>query len=132
MGGRARSDVRELSGGQQQRVLIARALAGEPELLVLDEPTAGVDLEHQQVLADVISARVSAGLTVVVVLHEIGPLTPLIDRAVVLREGRVVAQGTLDEIGHSAHAHVPRPHRARVHVGPSGPGGLLDGTVERR
>jgi zinc transport system ATP-binding protein len=130
MGGRARSDVRELSGGQQQRVLIARALAGEPELLVLDEPTAGVDLEHQQVLADVISARVSAGLTVVVVLHEIGPLTPLIDRAVVLREGRIVAQGTLDEIAHSADAH--HDHTGHEHLGPSGPGGLLDGTVERR
>ena len=115
MGGRARSDVRELSGGQQQRVLIARALAGEPELLVLDEPTAGVDLEHQHVLADVISARVSAGLAVVVVLHEIGPLTPLIDRGVILREGRVVAQGT--PVGDRPRAGVrdSRPHRARVH-----------------
>ncbi len=125
MGGRARSDVRELSGGQQQRVLIARALAGEPELLVLDEPTAGVDLEHQRVLADVISARVSAGLSVVVVLHEIGPLTPLIDRGVVLREGRIVNQGPLAEITHLDHAH-------HEHDAPTPSGGLLDGTVERR
>lgn len=130
MGGRARADVRELSGGQQQRVLIARALAGEPELLVLDEPTAGVDLEHQQVLADVISARVSAGLAAVVVLHEIGPLTPLIDRAVVLREGRVVAQGTLPEITglgpHHAHEHTGHEHGE-----PDQPVRLLDGTVDR-
>lgn len=129
MGGRARSDVRELSGGQQQRVLIARALAGEPELLVLDEPTAGVDLEHQQVLADVISARVSAGLTVVVVLHEIGPLTPLIDRGVVLREGRIVAQGPLADITDLGPGHA---HHGHEHETPTPATGLLDGTVERR
>lgn len=127
MGGRSTSDVRALSGGQQQRVLIARALAGAPDLLVLDEPTAGVDLEHQQVLADVISTRVSAGLAVVVVLHDVGPLTPLIDRAVVLREGRVVAQGPLTEITTSA-GHSPTGHE---HVDPERPEGWLDGTVDR-
>jgi zinc transport system ATP-binding protein len=131
MGGRARSDVRELSGGQQQRVLIARALAGEPELLVLDEPTAGVDLEHQQVLADVVSARVDAGLAVVVVLHEIGPLTPLIDRGVILLEGRIVAQGPLAEIVHASRAD-GHAHTGHEDAGPDRPGGLLDGTVERR
>jgi zinc transport system ATP-binding protein len=130
MGGRARSDVRELSGGQQQRVLIARALAGAPDLLVLDEPTAGVDLEHQQVLADVISARVNAGLAVVVVLHDVGPLTPLIDRGVVLREGRVVAQGPLPEVAGPAH-HGGHPHTGHEHVDPERPDGWLDGTVDR-
>jgi len=129
MGGRARSDVRELSGGQQQRVLIARALAGEPDLLVLDEPTAGVDLEHQQVLADVISARVAAGLAVVVVLHEVGPLTPLIDRGVVLRDGRVVVEGTLPQI--TAATRNDHDHRGHEHIDPPPPGSLLDGTVER-
>jgi zinc transport system ATP-binding protein len=130
MGGRAKTDVRELSGGQQQRVLIARALAGEPDLLVLDEPTAGVDLEHQHVLADVISARVDAGLAVVVVLHEVGPLSPLIDRGVVLREGRVVAQGPLPEIGALTHNHA-HEHTGHEHAQPERPQGLLDGTVDR-
>ena len=129
MGGRAKSDVRQLSGGQQQRVLIARALAGEPDLLVLDEPTAGVDIEHQHVLADVISARVNAGLTVVVVLHEVGPLTPLIDRGVVLREGRVVAQGPLAELQHSTGQLLAQHRTGHEHVDPE-PESWLDGAVE--
>ena len=130
MGGRAKADVRELSGGQQQRVLIARALAGAPDLLVLDEPTAGVDLEHQQVLADVVSARVNAGLAVVVVLHEIGPLTPLIDRAVVLREGRVVAQGSLSQIRPAVHSDAMHSV-GHEYAEPERRDGLLDGTVDR-
>ena len=131
MGGRSKSDVRELSGGQQQRVLIARALAGAPDLLVLDEPTAGVDLEHQQVLADVISARVSAGLAVVVVLHDVGPLTPLIDRGVILRDGRVVAHGPLPAITARAHHGAGHFHTGHEHVDPERPDGWLDGTVDR-
>ncbi len=95
---RRRSDVRRLSGGQQQRVLIARALAGAPELLVLDEPTAGVDLQHQQLLAAVIEKRLERGLAVVAVLHEVGALGALIDRAVVLRDGRIVHDGDPDVI----------------------------------
>ena len=129
MGGRAKSDVRELSGGQQQRVAIARALAGEPELLVLDEPTAGVDLEHQHVLADVISARVNAGLAVVVVLHEVGPLTPLIDRGVLLREGRVIAQGPLAELQHTTGQLLAHRRTGHEHVDPE-PEGWLEGTVD--
>ncbi|WP_329572269.1 metal ABC transporter ATP-binding protein [Kitasatospora sp. NBC_01266] len=90
---RADDPVAELSGGQQQRVLIARALAGAPELLVMDEPTAGVDLASQRVLADVLRREVAGGGSVLLVLHELGPLAPLIDRAVLLREGRVARQG---------------------------------------
>jgi zinc transport system ATP-binding protein len=82
-----------LSGGQQQRVLIARALAGEPDLLVLDEPTAGVDLHSQQTFADALRALVDRGATIVLVAHELGPLAPLIDRTVVLRDGRVAYDG---------------------------------------
>ncbi|GAB2791203.1 metal ABC transporter ATP-binding protein [Streptomyces daliensis] len=86
---RARDSVSALSGGQHQRVLIARALAGEPELLLMDEPLAGVDLASQRVLADALREQVAGGSSVLLVLHELGPLAPLIDRAVVLRDGQV-------------------------------------------
>lgn len=86
---RASDSVDELSGGQHQRVLIARALAGEPELLIMDEPLAGVDLDSQRVLADALQEEVAKGTSVLVVLHELGPLAPVIDRTVVLRSGRV-------------------------------------------
>lgn len=86
--------VRELSGGQQQRVLIARALVREPDLLVLDEPVAGVDLPSQEVFARVLTDLAAGGTTVLVVLHELGALAPLVRRAVVLRHGRVVHDGT--------------------------------------
>ncbi|WP_461029485.1 ATP-binding cassette domain-containing protein, partial [Streptomyces sparsus] len=89
MGDRAGDSVNALSGGQHQRVLIARALAGEPELLIMDEPLAGVDLDSQQLLADALREQSARGTSVLLVLHELGPLAPLIDRTVVLRDGRV-------------------------------------------
>ncbi len=93
LGDRRHDGVSTLSGGQQQRVLIARALAGEPELLVLDEPTAGVDLASQQVFADALHTLVDRGATIVLVAHELGPLGDLVDRAVVMREGRIGYDG---------------------------------------
>jgi zinc transport system ATP-binding protein len=93
------ADIAALSGGQQQRVLVARALAGQPELLVLDEPTSGVDLEHQRVLTEVLSELISGGTAVLVVLHDVGPLGDLIDRAVVLSDGRVAHDGPLGDLG---------------------------------
>lgn len=93
MGSHADASVNALSGGQHQRVLIARALAVEPELLIMDEPMAGVDLANQEVLANALRTQVAAGATVLLVLHELGPLEPLIDRAVVLRDGCVMHDG---------------------------------------
>jgi zinc transport system ATP-binding protein len=90
---RARDGVDTLSGGQQQRVLIARALAGQPELFLLDEPTAGVDLPNQQALADTLSVLKQRGATVVLVAHELGPMAPLVDRAVVMSDGRISYDG---------------------------------------
>jgi zinc transport system ATP-binding protein len=78
--------VRELSGGQQQRVLIAKALAGEPELLVLDEPVAGVDAESQARFRDALvhMVRDRAG-AVLLVSHELGAVADDLDRVVVLK-----------------------------------------------
>lgn len=90
---RGRTNVAELSGGQQRRVLIARALAGDPELLVMDEPTAGVDRASQTSLVRTLTALVQRGLTLVVVTHEVGPLVPILDRVLVLDEGRLVHDG---------------------------------------
>jgi zinc transport system ATP-binding protein len=88
---RANDSVAELSGGQQQRVLIARAAAGEPDLLILDEPIAGVDQASQEAFARALRSFVASGRTVLLVLHELGPLGSLVDRAVVLRQGRAVS-----------------------------------------
>ncbi|MFJ4921849.1 metal ABC transporter ATP-binding protein [Streptomyces sp. NPDC088725] len=99
---RARDSVGALSGGQHQRVLIARALAAAPELLIMDEPMAGVDLASQEILAATLRDQVAAGTTVLLVLHELGPLEPLIDRTVVLRDGGVVYDGPPVAHGHSA------------------------------
>ncbi|MFC3383384.1 metal ABC transporter ATP-binding protein [Couchioplanes azureus] len=96
--------VATLSGGQQQRTLIARALAGRPDLLVLDEPTAGVDAASQEAFADALRRFGERGGTVLLVAHELGPLEPLIDRAVVVHDGRIAYEGRVPEpAGHHAH-----------------------------
>jgi zinc transport system ATP-binding protein len=102
---RAQHQVSTLSGGQQQRVLMARTLAGKPELLVLDEPNAGVDLESQQSIANTLATLTAAGATIVVVLHELGPFADLIQRTLMLREGRLVYDGPPIDPGHPEHHH---------------------------
>ncbi len=110
---RARQPFNQLSGGQQQRVLIARALAHSADLLILDEPFAGVDLSVQASLAELIGTLNASGTTVLVVLHETGALAPLLTNSIVLREGRIVHTGTAPdsfdhyheriEVDHSSH-----------------------------
>lgn len=125
---RADDATSRLSGGQQQRVLIARALVREPELLVLDEPVAGVDRPSQEAFAATMARLVDEGLTVLVVLHELGELAPLVTRCVVLRHGRVVHDGAPprphgghDAVGHEhVHPHEPAPLTGEHGLG-SGP-----------
>ncbi len=109
--------IATLSGGQQRRALIARALASEPDLLVLDEPTAGVDAANQQALARTLGDLAAAGTTILLITHELGPAAPVITRTLALRDGRIVydgpAQGAPDE--HDDHWH-------HVHGDPPGRG----------
>jgi zinc transport system ATP-binding protein len=117
---RAGDGVTTLSGGQQQRVLIARALAGEPDLFFLDEPTAGVDLPNQRALAEALRVLKERGATIVLVAHELGPLAPLVDRAVVMRDGRVAYDGApLDHDDVHGHHHPMTLHdHAPIVAGP--------------
>jgi len=91
---RAKVDVGALSGGQQRRVLIARALAGEPDVLVMDEPTAGVDIANQHGLVEVLTRLVAEGLTLLVVTHELVAFADLITRVIVIDRGRVAFDGS--------------------------------------
>ena len=114
---RARYPFVRLSGGQQQRVLIARALATEGDLMVWDEPLAGVDYATQELLAGVAGRLKASGRTIVMVLHELGPFAGLIDRTIVLADGRVLGPSELHRHGpHGGHevAELERPHTSRT------------------
>jgi iron complex transport system ATP-binding protein len=86
----------QLSGGELQRVLLARALAVEAPLLLLDEPTTHLDPPHQVALARLLRRRTAAGTTVVSVLHDLS-LALVADRLVLMDKGRVRAEGTPDD-----------------------------------
>lgn len=125
LAGRADTPVAELSGGQQRRVLIARALTADPDVLLLDEPTAGVDAASQAALARTLGALRAAGTTLVLVTHELTALWDVVDRAVVMRDGHIVHDGPLeakvvqpwDEVGHHHLDDHPleEPHPGEAH-----------------
>jgi len=89
----ARRSVHLLSGGQQRRVLIARALAGDADLLLLDEPTAGVDVESQAALVDVLGELRRAGVTVAVVTHDLQPFADYLTRVLWVSRGQIGYDG---------------------------------------
>lgn len=111
----ARLGVSQLSGGQQQRTLIARALVGSPDLFFLDEPTAGVDLPNQQALADALRVLKERGSTIVLVAHELGAMAPLVDRAVVMRDGRKAYDGPPLADHEVHHPEFGEPHTHHHH-----------------
>ena len=89
----AKRPVHQLSGGQQRRVLIARALAGEAELLLLDEPTAGVDVEAQAALVDVLGELSNGGVTIAVVTHDLEPFAAHLTRVLWVSRGQISYDG---------------------------------------
>jgi zinc transport system ATP-binding protein len=102
--------IATLSGGQQRRASIARALVGRPHVLVMDEPLAGVDADSQQALADTLAALAADGVTQVIVLHELGPLDPIITRVIALEHGRVVYDGPHTAESHATYAAHQHAH----------------------
>ena len=101
---RARSTWRTLSGGEQQRLSLALALVGRPDVVFLDEPTAGVDLEGRQLIRRVIAGLRADDVAVVVTTHDLEEAETLADRIVILDAGHVVADGSPAELlaGHDA------------------------------
>ena len=105
-----------VSGGERQRAVVARALAQEPELMLLDEPTAALDIRHQvSVLGRLRDRNREAGLTVVAVLHDLNLATLFCDRVVLLSEGRVYADGPTAEV--VTYANIKTVYGTEVYVG---------------
>jgi ABC-2 type transport system ATP-binding protein len=88
----------KLSGGQQRRVQFALALCGQPELLFLDEPTTGLDIDARRMVWAAIRARVADGCGVLLTTHYLEEAEALADRVALLARGRIVAVGSVDEI----------------------------------
>ncbi|MBE6040561.1 MAG: amino acid ABC transporter ATP-binding protein [Clostridiales bacterium] len=89
---------RNLSGGQQQRVAIARALAMDPEVILFDEPTSALDPEMVGEVLDVMKDLARAGMTMVVVTHEMGFAKEVADKVIFMDGGYIVEQGTPEEV----------------------------------
>ncbi|MGP9605634.1 ABC transporter ATP-binding protein [Arthrobacter sp. MYb211] len=94
----AHRPVSDLSGGEQQRLRAAQALAGDPRVLLCDEPLLSLDLHHQQAISEVIHRQaVQHGAAVIFVTHEINPILPYVDRVLYLAEGKFHL-GSVDEV----------------------------------
>lgn len=108
--------VQELSGGQRQMAFIAKALAQEPELLLLDEPISALDIRHQLQVLELIRLVAGSGTASVAALHDLNLAARYCDRIVLLSEGRVLADGRPGEVLTEAHIHTAYGVKSRVHM----------------
>ena len=98
-------DVQKLSLGNQQRVQLAAALIGDPGLLILDEPFSGLDPVAVDVMSEVLRERAAAGVPALFSSHQLDVVERLCDRIVIIRSGRLVAAGTIEELRATAAPH---------------------------
>ena len=91
---KAHANIRELSGGMKRRLILARALLNRPRLLVLDEPTTGLDPQARHVMwQKVRSLRANEGVTVLITTHYMDEATQLCDRVILMEEGKILLEG---------------------------------------
>jgi len=98
LGDRANAYPSQLSGGQKQRIAIVRALCMEPQVMLFDEPTSALDPEMVGEVLDVMKQLAMEGMTMVVVTHEMGFAREVADRVIFMDEGKIIEEGTPDEI----------------------------------
>lgn len=129
MAHRAHSPMNILSGGQAQRVLIARALVRRPELLIMDEPMAGIDAASRARLADIVADAKAEGTTILIVLHELGELGPLLDRELHISAGHVSYDGAphIDDDHEQHHGGGDHCHPQGATAPSQGDHGLVSG-----
>ena len=102
LAGVARTRVRRLSGGERQRLALALALVGEPEVLLLDEPTAGMDPEARRATRALIGDLRAGGRAILLTTHDLADVERLADRVAILDEGRIVEEGTPGDVAAGA------------------------------
>lgn len=129
MAHRAHSPMNILSGGQAQRVLIARALVRRPELLIMDEPMAGIDAASRARLASIVADAKAEGTTILIVLHELGELGPLLDRELHISAGHVSYDGAphIDDDHEQHHGGGDHCHPQGATAPSQGDHGLVSG-----
>jgi ABC-2 type transport system ATP-binding protein len=116
---RAGSAYRRLSGGEKQRLSLALALASEPDVAFLDEPTSGVDIGGRQLIRSIVRDLAARGCAVVLATHELDEAEKLADHVVIFQHGRIVADGTLDALrsGHDEIRFSTSPTLDRAALG---------------
>ncbi len=133
LGDAAGARYKVLSGGQRQRLALALALVGRPELVILDEPTAGMDPAAKVSTRELVGSLRDDGVTVLLTTHELADVERLADRIAIIDAGRIVARGTLAELASGAAARLrftlatPLDDEDRVALATSlGPGSASD------
>jgi iron complex transport system ATP-binding protein len=112
--------VAHLSGGEMQRALIARALAQEPELILLDEPTSALDLHHQIAVLNNIELLKERGVTIISTMHDITLAAMYATRIVVMHQGKVLLSGLASDVIHSPELKNAFDNRISVYTLESG------------
>lgn len=103
LGGKAKLRLDKLSGGQQQKVQLGITVLGDPELLILDEPTKGFDPVNRRLLMNIIEEHQAKGATVIMITHQMEEVERLCDRILLLKDGKAHAYGTVSDVKKKFH-----------------------------